>query len=109
MKKLILLSFVILSLTQLTKAQEKNYWAQIKEEHLNEGLLKNEEFFEKSEFIFEGKEIREYEKSYDAKGNLDPQDFYSTKRIIVTTVYKGDKNLLHDTICLVMKGGLCRM
>ena len=100
MRKIILLSFVILSLIEMVKAQEKSYWEELK----YVGLLNNEEFFEKAELIIEGKSLG-MGYSYDAVGNYNPDDIYSMQYIYVEKVYKGDQSLTKDTICIMRKGG----
>jgi len=106
MKKSILLVFVSLLLTIIVHAQEREYiyWRDTKREIIKEELLSDEEFFEKSELIIEGKFI-DYLGSYDAKGHYNADDIYSEYRVLVQRVFKGDQRLKNDTICLVRKGG----
>ncbi|MDR2011357.1 MAG: hypothetical protein LBQ22_12835 [Bacteroidales bacterium] len=100
------ISFVLVIILNITflNAQEYKTLDQIKEKNLNEGLLSNEEFFEKAELIIEGKYLDRIG-SYDAVGNYDSNDIYTSHRILVQKVFKGDSKLINDTICLIKKGG----
>ncbi|MDR2011356.1 MAG: T9SS type A sorting domain-containing protein [Bacteroidales bacterium] len=103
-KRYILFALVIILNITFLNAQEYKTLDQIKEKNLNEGLLSNEEFFEKAELIIEGKMLGII-CSYDAKGNYDPDDIYSEYRVLVEKVFKGAPELVNDTICMIRKSG----
>ena len=71
----------------------------------------NEEFFKNSEFILEVEGVDHFGVpsifSYDAKGNCDPNDFYTCQYCKVKRIYKGEANKVSigDTITILKKGG----
>lgn len=68
--------------------------------------LSNEEFFENADFIFEGILVKDESVSYDAGGNLNRDDIYTSHVLKITEVYKGNSKLKNGTIELINKGGL---
>jgi len=80
-------------------------FAQVKETK----LLTNEEFFEKSDFIIEGKAIGNNSYSYDINGNYDPNDIYTSSLFVVNYVYKNNSNTTissGDTLNIIWKSGM---
>lgn len=106
MKRLVLFSLTLLSVF-LLNAQSK---IQSNEELYNliNGGLSNEDFFNKSELVVEGKFIKVVD-TYDAVGNDYWDDFYTILSIKVQRVYKGDQSLTGDTVYTVCKKSMLGM
>ena len=72
-------------------------------------LLSNEEFFAKADYIIEAKSAGwEFLTSYDAGGNYNPDEIYTSTFMIVTYVYKNDATMSispGDTLHYFRKGG----
>jgi len=104
MKKYILFLITLLSAVllnaQSTQSAAHSYEAYYKELH---GGLSNEDFFNQSELVIEGKMLKIVD-TYDTKGNGDWNDMYSILPIKVQRVYKGDPSLTAgDTVYTVCK------
>ena len=70
--------------------------------------LTNEEFFNNSEFIVEGRFIEWSRVSYDAKGLCNKEDIYTEIKFKVNYVYKSNGELIkqNDTIVIVFDRGV---
>jgi len=72
-------------------------------------LLSNEEFFSKADYIIEVKPAGwEFTTMYDAGGNYNPDEIYTSTFMIVTRVYKNDEIMRispGDTLNYIRKGG----
>ena len=72
-------------------------------------LLSNEELFSKADYIIEVKSAgREFITHYDAGGNYNPDEIYTSIFIIVTHVYKNNETMRispGDTLHYFRKGG----
>ena len=72
-------------------------------------LFSNEEFFSKADYIIEADFAgMEYISYYDAGGNYNPDEFYTSTFLIVTRVYKNDETMpvsRRDTLHQISKGG----
>jgi hypothetical protein len=96
------------ALEEMQKQNDK-----IKEQNLNKDLLSNEEFFNNSDYIVEGKLIKKwnndewYVRSYDAKGLSNVEDLYSEYIFKVNFVYKDVDKLIkiNDTLIIVADYG----
>ena len=122
------LSFIFLAATMLLStansfaSEWRDYpWTQYPGEKVK--LLSNEEFFSKSDYIFEvkftkidplkyipGTKLTEfmYPITYDAGGNDNPDEIYTSGFAVVTRVYKNDETMSispGDTISIISKGG----
>jgi len=103
MKKILFLVLVVFSINV------SNLTAQ-KDESLD---LTNEEFFEQADFIVMGKLIKWNEsdvisrRSYDTKGNYNPDDIYTEYKFKIDYVYKSVDNLIKisDTIVVIADRG----
>jgi hypothetical protein len=71
-------------------------------------LLSNEEFFQRADFIVEGKIIGINGYTYDIGGKEEPNDLYISGLVLVSYVYKNNTNesiSVGDTLNYVRKGG----
>ena len=98
MQKHILLLIILLSAV-LLNAQEMT-WEEFHK--ILHGGLSNEDFFNQSELVIEGKMLKVVD-TYDTKGDGKRDDMYSILRIKVQSVYKGDQSLIGDTVYTVCK------
>ena len=80
----------------------------IKEENLSRGMLKNEEYFEKADYILEVKWFSDtVERDYysSRRDTLTKNDIYTYRTLHVLYVYKGNNVHIGDTIVAFKKGG----
>ena len=93
MKKPILFLTILFSVTLLhaQTAESRNF------------PLSNEDFFTKSELVFEGHFVK-YVESYDTKGESKLKDYISIIEYKVQRVYKGDQSLTGKVVYRVLKG-----
>jgi len=83
-----------------------NLFAQVDNNNLG---LSNEQFFEKSDYIVEGKLIS-VNYGYDVNGNYNPEDIFTEYKFKVDIIYKSTNNLIkqRDTIVVIANRGWVR-
>ena len=93
MKKSILFLTILLSVTLLhaQTAESRNF------------PLSNEDFFTKSELVFEGHFVK-YVESYDTKGESKSKDCITLIEYKVQRVYKGDQSLTGKVVYRLLQG-----
>lgn len=104
MKKNLLIIMIFCSLAALFGQEVQQEDTSFTHRRRHGELLSTEELMRESDFIFEGIFVNERCRTYDLKGQLNIDDFYSYAKIRVIFVYKGNIKQ-GDTLEIVRKGG----
>jgi len=109
MKKLLFILAVAMLLSATNSFASPPYRSWLQEPGDTIKLFSNDEFFSKADYIIEAKYANGGGGMYDAGGNYNPDEFYTSFLLVVTRVYKNNSGISiapGDTLHYIRKGAV---